>query len=95
MPELLELLLPRSTLLQSAVRAMALNHVRTAIIKWPAQPLLDAENVQVQLACGQPFPKHNVIIFCGSLSNWPFSWKLYHHVMHITYESMVNIMVAL
>jgi hypothetical protein len=48
LPELLELLLPRSALLQSAVHAMALNHVGTAIVKWPAQPLLDAENVQVQ-----------------------------------------------
>jgi hypothetical protein len=45
--------------------------------------------------CGQPFPKYNVRIYCGHISNWPFSWELYHHFMHITYDSMVNIMVAL
>ncbi len=28
---------------------MDLNHIGTAIVKCPAQPLLDAENVQVQL----------------------------------------------
>jgi hypothetical protein len=28
---------------------MALNHVGTAIVKCPAQPLSDAENIQVQL----------------------------------------------
>jgi hypothetical protein len=44
-----------------------------------------------RLLCGQLFPKHNIRIYCGSKSNWPFSWELYYHVMH----SMVNIMVAL